>query len=425
MNRVLVCEFVPIANKGEEAILRGYEDLIGRYGPVEITYFDRIQEPRHGSTLVALPLHWLARIQPSPGRRRIQLAKLYFGYLADFHALFRASAVGRRPLQDAFQNADCVLVGHDGYFDIDSSGILLYAKRAGKRAGIFGCGCAWPGSKFGISKPVVRRALMRSDFCMVRERFTQELMLTALADKKKVICAPDPAFAMRPCLAAEAQAILAKVDSVFRAQQRGQPIIGVTAVECGVVFENVVFRGTRQEKMAAHAAFMAGVLDAIIRQENALIVFLPHSIEPGKSDVPVAHRIAASMKEKKCLVLEMDFPARILKGIIGQLDFLVGERTHSLINSVGAHTPFVGLTNKYDLRTHGILGGTCGCEELLFDIDEYPVERAISHAVGAIARKHELRQMLVERDKLIQEELQRLSDRFFSVLPKHNGVALG
>ena len=238
--------------------------------------------------------------------------------------------------------------------------------------------------------------------------------MTALRDEGKVLLGPDPAFGMRACPPQEAEAILGAIEGIVRARQQGRKIVGVTVVECGVVFDNVEFRGTRGDKVIAHTAFMAGVLDQIVRVAKALIVFLPHSIEPGKSDIPVAQRIAALMKEKSSLVLEMNLPARTLKGIIGQLDFLVGERTHSVINSVAAHTPFVGFTNRYDLRTHGILGGTCGCEDLLLDMDEYPVERAISHAVGAIARRHELKQMLVERDKVIQEELQRLSNQFFS-----------
>jgi polysaccharide pyruvyl transferase WcaK-like protein len=176
-------------------------------------------------------------------------------------------------------------------------------------------------------------------------------------------------------------------------------------VECGVVFEKTVFQGTRDEKAAAHAAFMAALLDDVIRRTNGFVLLLPHSIEPGKSDLPVAHKIAASMREKNLFVLEADLPARTLKAIISQLDFIISERAHCLMNSFAAHTPFVGLTNRYDLRTH--------CQELLFDLDGYPLEEAIGHVREMMVRRAAFKQTISVQNKLMQGELERLAGRFF------------
>jgi polysaccharide pyruvyl transferase WcaK-like protein len=52
-----------------------------------------------------------------------------------------------------------------------------------------------------------------------------------------------------------------------------------------------------------------------------------------------------------------------------ECDFLVGERTHSLIGSVSVGTPLAALTNRRDTRTHGIIGQMCGCRGHIVDMD--------------------------------------------------------
>ena len=54
-------------------------------------------------------------------------------------------------------------------------------------------------------------------------------------------------------------------------------------------------------------------------------------------------------------VLEEDLTARELKSIIAESEFLIGERLHSIIGSVGVKTPFMSLASEADLRIEGIL----------------------------------------------------------------------
>ncbi len=88
------------------------------------------------------------------------------------------------------------------------------------------------------------------------------------------------------------------------------------------------------------------------------MLFLPHSVETDGSDIVAAQHVIEQMKATAadCAILEQDCGPRLLKSIIGQCDFLVGERTHSLIGSVSVGTPFAAMTNRQDTRTHGIIG---------------------------------------------------------------------
>jgi polysaccharide pyruvyl transferase WcaK-like protein len=61
---------------------------------------------------------------------------------------------------------------------------------------------------------------------------------------------------------------------------------------------------------------------------------------------------------------------------IGVCDFLVGERTHSVIGSISTRTPFAALTNRRDTRTHGIIGAMCRCEDQIVDMDTAGVQEA-------------------------------------------------
>jgi polysaccharide pyruvyl transferase WcaK-like protein len=101
------------------------------------------------------------------------------------------------------------------------------------------------------------------------------------------------------------------------------------------------------------------------------VLFLPHSVEQTGSDVVAARHVIEQMKAGtgNVLILEQDCSARLLKSLIRECDFLIGERTHSLIASVSVGTPFAALTNRGDTRTHGIIGEMCRCEDRIIDMD--------------------------------------------------------
>ncbi|MCP4594734.1 MAG: hypothetical protein GY842_28715, partial [bacterium] len=143
---ILVADYVPIANKGEEAIVRGIEDMLSDGRPVALGLFGNVAEVTHEDNITIFPRTWLFRFEGNAslsGHRRILrqmaiAAQLRFGFYGKLRNLTPTGDVRCRALQAFFERAEYVLVGHDGVFCVESCGIIHLAKQYGKRTGILG-----------------------------------------------------------------------------------------------------------------------------------------------------------------------------------------------------------------------------------------------------------------------------------------------
>jgi polysaccharide pyruvyl transferase WcaK-like protein len=212
----------------------------------------------------------------------------------------------------------------------------------------------------------------------------------------KLMVGPDPAFAMQPATPEAARKVLEACELHRQAKQDDRPVVAVTALETGRVYAG--FRPDLHgvEKQQAHARYLAAILDKLIEKHRAFILFLPHSVEQNGNDVVAARHVIEQMKTSSddAAVLEHDCSARLLKGIVRECDFLVGERTHSLIGSVSVGTPFAALTNRQDTRTHGIIGDMCRCEEQIVDMDAVSEAEAASKILDLFETRAAIRKSL-------------------------------
>jgi polysaccharide pyruvyl transferase WcaK-like protein len=400
---ILIADYVPMANKGEEAIVRGIEDMLGDGRAVVVGLFDNVETATQRGNVTIFPRDWLFRFQGnsrlSPrGRILTQAAiavQLRLGMYARLKNLTAAGAGQCRPLQEFFHRADYVLVGHDGAFGVESCGIIHLAKRHGKRSGILGASTGIAGGRF-YKAALYRRTMEESDFCVFREKHSRESMAQVCRDPAMLIVGPDPAFAMRPAEPQAAREVLEAHDLYRRARQDGRPVVAVTALEKGRVYAGFRPDLQGQAKQQAHAKYLAAILDPLVERHRAFILLLPHSLEQDSSDVVAARHVVQQMKSRPedSLILEQDCGPRLLKSIIGQCDFLVGERTHSLIGSVSVGTPFVALTNRQDTRTHGIIGEMCRCEDHIIDIDVTGEGDASTKVLDIFSARASMRQSL-------------------------------
>jgi polysaccharide pyruvyl transferase WcaK-like protein len=409
---ILVADYVPLANKGEEAIVRGIEDMLSDGRPVALGLFDNVSEVTQRENVTIFPRQWLFRFEGNgalSGRARILLQariawQLRLGLYGPLQNLSSAGTQRCRPLADFFGRARYVLVGHDGAFCVESCGIIHLAKKQGKRAGILGASTGLGGGRL-YKAWLYRRTLEESDFCFFRERYSCENMKQVARDPGKLRVGPDPAFALRPAPPETARQILGQYEPYRRAKQGNRPVVAVTALETGRVYAG--FRPDLQgpAKQQAHARYLAAILDELVARHRAFLLFLPHSVEETGSDIVAARHVVAQMKAGPgdCLVLEQDCGARLLKGLIQECDFLVGERTHSLIGSISVGTPLAALTNRRDTRTHGIVGEMCRCEDRIIDMDVMGEKEASRRICELFEARNAIRRSLGP----IREELSR------------------
>ena len=370
---------------------------------VALGLFDKVAEVTQRGDITVFPRDWLFRFEGhsglSAGSRVLLQAKIALQLRVGIYAtLSNLTAAGRsicRPLQDFFRQAEYVLVGHDGVFCVESCGIIKLAKRHGKRTGILGAS-AGIGAGRAYKAGLYRRALEKSDFCVFRERTSCESMRQICREPDKLIIGPDPAFAMSPAEPAEALAVLERYKLLRRARAAGRAIVAVTTLEKGRVHDGFRPDLHGRDRSQAHARYVAAVLDALVEKHEVFVLFLPHAVEKDASDIVASQHVAEQMDagSDDYAILEDDCGARVLKSIIGQCGFLVGQRTHSLIGSVSMGTPFAALTNQRDTRTHGIIGEMCRCENQIVDMDVLD-ERAAAHKVlGLFELRHCAREAL-------------------------------
>ena len=418
---ILVADYVPIANKGEEAIVRGIEDMLSDGRLVSLGLFDDVPQAVQRDNITIFPRDWLFRFEGNSalsGRGRILMQalialQLRFGIHGPLRNLTSGGMEQCRPLADFFDRAQYVLVGHDGVFCVESCGIIHLAKKHSKRAGILGASTGI-GSGRLYKTWLYRRTMQESDFCFFRERHSCENMKQICRDPGKLRVGPDPAFAMRPAPPEAARQALEQCEPYRKAKQDRRPIVAVTALEKGRVYAG--FRPDLQgpAKRQAHAKYLAAILDELVARHRAFVLFLPHSVEKTGSDVVAARHIVEQMKAGPdgSLILEQDCGARLLKGLIRECDFLVGERTHSLIAGVSVGTPFAALTNRQDTRTHGIIGEMCRCEDQIVDMDIVS-ENEASRKIGELfetrdATRKSLGPVREELSKQIEETVRTI-----------------
>jgi polysaccharide pyruvyl transferase WcaK-like protein len=409
---ILIADYVPIANRGEEAIVRGIEDMLADGHPVALGLFDNVREVTQRENLTLFPRDWLFRFEGNSalsGSRRILLQalislQLRLGIYGPLQNLTSTRTGTCRPLADFFDRAAYVLVGHDGVFGVESCGIVHLAREQGKRTGILGASTGIGGGRW-YKTWLYRRTMEESDFCFFREPHSLASMKQVCSDPGKLRVAPDPAFAMQPAPREAARAVLEQCEPYRSARQSHRPLVAVTALEKGRVYAG--FRPDLQgpAKQQAHAQYLAAILDTLIRKYQAFTLFLPHSVETDASDLIAARHVIEQMKATPAdyAILDQDCGPRLLKSIIGMCDFLVGERTHSVIGSISMGTPFAALTNRRDTRTHGIVGAMCRCADRIVDMD---VARA-DEAAPRICALFETRDATREHLGRIRDELSR------------------
>ena len=100
----------------------------------------------------------------------------------------------------------------------------------------------------------------------------------------------------------------------------------------------------------------------------------------------------------------------MLKSIISECDFLIGERAHSIIGSVSVGTPFVAFSNVRDYRTHGIIGKMCNCEDLIIDIATPEVEAVCSDVLRLFDKRQKIAENLQNTSKMLSERLVKVAN---------------
>jgi polysaccharide pyruvyl transferase CsaB len=291
-----------------------------------------------------------------------------------------------RQVTRAIRRADLVISGGGSLLqDATSSRSLYYylmiiwlAKRASKPVVVYANGIG------PIIRPANRRLtkhiLDRVDLITLRDAQSGEEIRRLGVVRPPVEVTADPAFNLA---AAPAESILPLLERSEARHER--PLIGISV--------------RRWQGSELWGPALAAAADHLCEMYDADIVFLPMQLP---ADIEVSEMVAGLMRHPALIVRDRLLADRYL-ALVGQLDFLIGMRLHSLIFAARQHVPLLGLA--YDPKITGVLdyiGQPCAGDPAAVDAD-----RLIAAVDRVMQNRTETRAYLVQRT----EELTRLARR--------------
>lgn len=394
---VFIPEYVPLSNKGEEAIVRGIGDSLFPNGQCEIHLFDmEAMEYRFQDGIHVYPGSWFIPVWVT---REFGLGTSYEKIRDSFCSLVRHGlnsvcpqwvkitpnplrcsvsimsrlTAGHPPRNEKeirlqqLLGCDFIIAGHDGGLDEWVCHVIRMMRKNFKM-------------EFGVYGVQLRRRFMSNaimelhaaefrhgHFFYCRDSVTAEGVKHNFPSVSPEV-APDPAFAMKPATNDIVEGLIRR-ECLLEFFQK--PIVMCTCCEPAPIarysFDQIL---NPEGKLRAHRELFASLMRHIAENYDVNILFLPHALGPGRAldDREVARDILrrSCLPLNRARLLETDYGARELKGLIGKGEFLIAERIHSIIGATGVATPFCILGSRKDVRVTGIVEEMLGLPEAIY-----------------------------------------------------------
>lgn len=392
---IFIPEWVPLSNKGEEAIVRGIGDVLFPDGNCQIHLLDQVDTYRYCDGIHVYPLAWFVSpwlyceyrigktwesIQDSAcSLTRNALNKVWGRWVKTWCRALRETASDLTGLSNgglAYTEKQCVLqnlmqcdyiiAGHDGGLDERVCHILDLFGILGKEYGIFGVELT---TKFKSSEivDVHNKTLGNAKFLFCRTRKTVETVNKYFPAISASLC-PDPAFGMKPTNTEQVERLIERegLSEFFR-----KPVVMITCCEPAPIarfcFED---KKLPSEKIIAHRELLSDLVRHVVGRYDVNILFLPHATGPGDvlDDRVVARDVIlrTQLSADKIKLIDSEINARDLKALIARSEFLIAERIHSIIGATGVNTPFLCLGSRTDRRIQGIIDDVLGMSDCIY-----------------------------------------------------------
>jgi polysaccharide pyruvyl transferase WcaK-like protein len=435
---ILCPEYVPLANKGEEAIIRGITDTLFPEGNCEIHLFDieateyRFQDGIHvypGEWFFpvwvmrefGLGLSWVKMRDSSCSLLRHGLNRFYPDWVKKTPATMRRTErilkrlmMGWPPRSEKERHlqqllaCDFIIAGHDGGLDHWVCHIIRIMRECfNKKYGVFGVQLRSHFDSKAILQ-VYAEEFRHAHFFYCRDTKTVEGVLQNFPFLVPELV-PDPAFAMRPAPNITINRLICNegLEKFFE-----KPVVMCACCEPAPIARHSFDRILNpQSKLRAHRELFAKLIRHIAEKYDVNILFLPHSTGPGKAldDREVARDILAiaNLPSYKAKLMETEYGARELKGLIGCASFLIAERIHAIIGTTGVTTPFMCLGSKKDVRVSGIVEEMLEMPEVVYYLHTPDEKELIDKYDTLWAQRTDLKRRL---EKKREELLLRLKE---------------
>lgn len=410
---IFIADDIPSLNKGEMAILQGmvetFEDinidnlfLLSMNPSIDrIRYDTKIQIV--DGTRLPITIYEKSKIKFFC-KTLLNFIKLPFYYI--IKKMFSYNLL--RPVKikeiDNFLISNIIIMGHNGVLTCMQSLLLkipliIYGKFLGKKIVIYAASIENMGKP--RNEKIAKILLNMCDLITIREEISYNYLISIGVDINKTFLTADTAFLLKPSTKSVGCEILKKEGDLLKCP-----------VKVGITTSQVMFRHSFPEitdmkiKYLAYLDEMAKIIDSVIKSKDATVIFIPHCIGPGKDsdDRLVAKDIFDKVQNKnRFKIIYNEYSASELKSVIGEMDFFIGERTHSLIGATSMHVPSIAITFPTDTRTHGIIGRMLGQQDNIYNIETLSVDSFIEQFEKSWSNKEEIQKTLLEKIPVVQQ----------------------
>lgn len=216
-----------------------------------------------------------------------------------------------------------------------------------------------------ITKMIAVYCLNRVDILIVREEITKNY-LKKIGIKKEIYLSADPAFLLEPVSNS-------RIHDIFKIENfspKNGNLIGFS------VSQHINDLNNKKSEND-YITKIAKIADYLTKKYDATIVFTPHVMnDKGKDDRYVAKEIYKLIEEKdRIILINNEYSARELKGIISYCNLFIGARMHANIAAISTNVPTLAIS--YSQKTPGIMK-MLGLEEYVINFNEIDLQDTIN-----------------------------------------------
>lgn len=242
-------------------------------------------------------------------------------------------------------------------------------------------------------------ALNKIDVITLREDVSYQNLRAIDVKNDRVFVLPDLTFLLRPVPPDQAKEIMVREGI----EETARPLIGMTVTReiASMAFPDL---NSPESSYHKHIEMLAQVIDNLTSRLNATVIFIPHCIGFAKEldDRIVAEDIFQLCKNKDNVkVITNEYGAAELKGLIGQFDLFIGERTHSVVNAMSMCVPSIVISWSSDNRL-GIIK-MVGPEKVICYVENLNAETLLSKICNIWSERNKIKKDLRSQTEIIKE----------------------
>jgi polysaccharide pyruvyl transferase WcaK-like protein len=238
----------------------------------------------------------------------------------------------------------------------------------------------------------------------VRDELARDT-LAPLSDKPIAIV-PDPALLLEPS-SADAVPLLVQ----HGVPVDGRPLIGVAPrrwfhLRSHFIPHKYAYRyrlrpipGARE--LRELVTLLAAVLDRLVVEHGAHVVFLPTYNLVHEGDDAIATQIAERMRERAASLVRIQDP-RVYKRVAQHLSVMLAGRMHAAILAAGSGTPVIGLA--YNQKFQGFLR-LIDPRAVTIGIEEFVANKAVADFAARLTASLGIRDPYTERIATLQQRV--------------------